>query len=320
MTVTTVAILHSLFLKTLSCLPSYVACELTLFTFSSKTLCDFCSVAQNCARALVLYPPSLLTSAAQGRSNQTIQQLKNYEIITSSLYLCCSVHLSFTRYRTGSETKSCQFVSTPYEVNLHFFGNLLRDKMQQNLQTKICFVCQEYTNHAMSKCPKLVCKSCKKLGHAMKNCPDLIMCKSCGSKGHVAKNCPSKLTENLLKLETLSPPQLKNSVAESLSESAFCWSENFEPSRKRPRNLDQEDNLLSKCSKKVYTKLQKFLSLAKSLLCVDSFHIPHKQSPQGGHSTIIIQRFFWSDQPQLKGQGQNALQLFGLHFGFRPVV
>ena len=46
--------------------------------------------------------------------------------------------------------------------------------MNQSKSSKmVCLICQEYTDHVSSKCPKIKCKSCGVLGHASKYCPEL---------------------------------------------------------------------------------------------------------------------------------------------------
>ena len=46
--------------------------------------------------------------------------------------------------------------------------------MNQGKSSKnVCLICQEYTDHVSSKCPKIKCKSCGVLGHASKFCPKL---------------------------------------------------------------------------------------------------------------------------------------------------
>ena len=41
-------------------------------------------------------------------------------------------------------------------------------------KTYLCLLCQEKTNHKTSKCPNLICKQCKKLGHTKQDCTNEV--------------------------------------------------------------------------------------------------------------------------------------------------
>ena len=43
-----------------------------------------------------------------------------------------------------------------------------------NEKKYFCGQCQEMTNHKTSQCPTLICKKCKKSGHAQKDCREFI--------------------------------------------------------------------------------------------------------------------------------------------------
>ena len=87
---TTVAIWHSLFLKTLSCLPSYVACELTLLTFSrSKTLREFSGPK---LRARTRFVPSQFTDLSSPRAlesdDSAAEKLRDHNKQPLSVLFC----------------------------------------------------------------------------------------------------------------------------------------------------------------------------------------------------------------------------------------
>ena len=68
-------------------------------------------------------------------------------------------------------------------------------KMISPSQSKLCLLCQDYTDHETSKCPFMICKNCGKTGHSNKHCPynyksQDITCASCKGSGHVKIDCP----------------------------------------------------------------------------------------------------------------------------------
>ena len=45
--------------------------------------------------------------------------------------------------------------------------------VNQEQETKLCQMCQNYGDHITAKCPKLICAECDERGHAKKHCPYL---------------------------------------------------------------------------------------------------------------------------------------------------
>lgn len=128
-----------------------------------------------------------------------------------------------------------------------------------------CYICQEITGHSTSQCPKVQCKNCGIFGHVNKNCPNAILnVRKPGSKNDKADDLYNQAL-SWLKPPKKHPEESKNQWNSREEESNSEWNSNptpgtssslwsssrdslespnnlreFEPLRKKPRNLDHE--------------------------------------------------------------------------------